>query len=115
MIDCLAKFIANNVKAEVKLSSGEVVEATLSLEADGNYKSWWEYPTEPQYGQEQFVEYDVDEDTVRPLYDEEWEFCDENKKEYCEENIEAFKDVKVIEIIKLLDIPDWEVDEDSLE
>lgn len=115
MINCSAEFIANNVLAEVKLSSGENIKARLSIEADGNYKSWWEYPSEPQYGQEKFVEIDVDENSIRPLYKDEWEFEDKNKQEYLKENPSAFKNISVKEVVKLLEIPDWEVDEDSLE
>lgn len=115
MIDCFAKFTANNVKAEVKLSTGEIIEAILSLESDGKYMSWWECPSEPQYGKEQFVDIDIDETSYRPLYEDEWEFCDKNKQAYLDENPDAFQNIKVVEIIKLLDIPDWIVDEDSLE
>lgn len=116
MINCLARFTSSDsVRAEIKLSSGEIVEAKLYLEADGNYMSWWECPTEPQYGQVQYVEQDIDETSYRPLYDNEWEFCDENKQKYLEENPDAFENIKVVEIVKLLDVPDWDVDEDSLE
>ena len=42
MIDCIAKFTANNVKIEARLSSGETVEIYTSLTTSGHYKRWWE-------------------------------------------------------------------------
>ena len=115
MIDCIAKFTANNVKIEARLSSGEIVEIYTSLTTSGHYKSWWEYPCEPQHGSVQYSEQDIDENDIEPLYADEWEFVDENKKQYQDENPEAFENIKVVEVIRLLDSPDWEVDEDSLE
>ena len=112
MIDCVARFTSNNVRVEAKLSNGEVVNVYTSLTTSGNYRSWWEYPADPQYGKEQFVEVDIDTDDIEPLYADEWEFTDEGKRQYQEENPDAFADVQ---IIKVLDSPDWEVDEDSLE
>ena len=66
MIDCIAKFTANNVKIEARLSSGETVEIYTSLTTSGHYKSWWEYPCEPQYGSVQYSEQDIDENDIEP-------------------------------------------------
>lgn len=115
MIDCVARFTSNNVRVEAKLSNDEIVDIYTSLTTSGHYMSWWEYPSEPQYGKEQFVDVDIDTDDIEPLYADEWEFVDEGKRQYQEENPDAFADVRIVEIIKILDSPDWEVDEDSLE
>ena len=115
MIDCVARFTSNNIRVEAKLSNDEIVDIYTSLTTSGHYTSWWEYPAEPQYGKEQFVEVDIDIDDIEPLYADEWEFVDEGKRQYQEENPDAFTDVRIVEIIKILDTPDWEVDEDSLE
>lgn len=116
MIECLARFTANNVKVEAELSNGEVVEVYTSLATDGQYRSWWEYPADPQYGKEQFVEVDINQENAEPLYADEWEFVDEGKKAYQDENPDAFTNVKIVNIIKIKDATiDWSIDEDSLE
>lgn len=110
-----ARFTANNAKIEARLSTGEIIECYTALETDGMYSSWWEYPCEPQHGSVNYTEQEVNEENTSPLYNDEWEFVDEVKQQYLEENPEAFEDVKIVEIIKILDVPEWEVDEDSLE
>lgn len=115
MFNVPAKFKACGAKVVAKLSTGEEIGCTVTLEADGLYSSWWEYPCEPQHGSVNYTDYDIDESSITILYPDEWEFIDENKQKYLDENINAFQNVRVVEIVKFLDTPDWEVDENSLE
>lgn len=115
MINCVARFTANNVKVEARLSNDEVVEVYTSLQTSGDYMGWWEYPADPQYGKENFVDVNINENNIEPLYADEWEFVDAGKKAYQDENPDAFDGVRIVEIIKVIDAVDWQVDEDSLE
>ena len=112
-----AKFTANGVKVLAKLTTEEVVECITTLEAEGWYSSWWECPTGyEEHGAVNYVEQEVDNETATALFPYEWEFVDDSKQEYMDENPEAFKDVKIEEIVEIKDtLPDWKVDEDSLD
>lgn len=110
-----ADFYTNRTKVLAKLSTGEEIECYTALIAQGLYSNWWECPCEPQHGKVNYVETDIFEETISPMYNDEWEFVDENKQQYLEENIDAFEDVRIVDIIKTLEFPEWEVDEDSID
>ena len=108
-----ARFTAY-AKVNAKLSTGEEIQCYTLVEADGLYSSWWEYPYEPYMGSVNFVEQDVDESDIRPVFKDEWEFVDENKQKYLEEDTTAFADVYIEEIVSFIEQPEWTVDEDSI-
>ena len=108
-----AKFNAY-AEIEAKLSDGQIIDCKTQLVADGLYSSWWEYPCEPQHGSVNYTEQEVDEDMAEVVYPDEFEFIDEDKQKYLEENPNYLKDVRIVEIIKILNTPDWEVDEDTI-
>ena len=102
-------------KVNAKLSTGEEIQCYTLVEADGLYSSWWECPYEPYMGSVNFVEQDVDESDIRPVFKDEWEFVDENKQKYLEEDTTAFADIYIEEIVSFIEQPEWTVDEDSID
>lgn len=109
-----AKFTAD-AKIEARLSDGQIMQCETRVEADGIYSYWWEYPSDPQLGSECFEEIDVDDSTATVPYPDEWDFIEEKYEKYLKENPDYMKDVKIVEIIKFLETPDWRVIQESIE
>lgn len=95
----MARFEAKG-KILALLSNGEKAEVTTQLSCYGDYKEWWEEPYEPYLGSIKFSEQSEDLDTIEVLYPDEFE-------------PERNDDVKIVEFIKLLDKPNWELEEGS--
>lgn len=110
MIQGTAYFECLHATAQVKLSTGETVKVITALRAEGNYKSWWEYPCEPQHGSMQFVEQDVDNETATALFPDEFEFYGEDSNK----NIDDYDGIIIESVENVIDA-DWQVDEDTID
>ena len=97
-----------NVKVNVTLSNNNILDVVTRLTCEGTYREWTEdmHPDGIGYYMT-FVEIDdIDEDTIEPLYNDEFEPYDEN-----DENL--IQDAYITSINKIYDENDicWEVDE----
>lgn len=95
----MANFIGEG-KIQAELSTGHIITCTTHLKAEGYYHEWYEpAPYEWMYGRTE-SEADIDESTIEPLYPDEFE----------EEN-GFFPGATITKIIKVLEEPEWEVQE----
>lgn len=96
----MAEFHSNFVKVQAELSDGQTIECETQLKASGDYKEWYEpAPVEYMHGWTE-SEQDIDEDSIEPLYADEFDT-----------ELEIPESVKIERIIKVLEEPDWEVQE----
>lgn len=83
-----------------ELSNGQIVQCMTALQANGDYREWYEpAPCEWMYGWTE-SEQDIDQETITALYPEEFE-TDE----------EIPENATISTIIEVLDEVDWEVQE----
>lgn len=96
----MAEFHSNITKVQAELTNGLVIECETALKASGDYREWFEpAPVEWMYGWTE-SEQEIDDDSIEPLYAEEFET-----------DLKIPESVKIKQIIKVLEIPDWEVQE----
>ncbi len=94
----MAKFIAYNVKVQAELSTGHIITCTTALKANGYYREWHESaPCEWMYGWTESESY-IDEDTIEPIYADEFE-----------SDLDYMNGAKITNILQILEEPDWDV------
>lgn len=87
-------------KVQAKLSNGLIIECETALIAEGDYREWYEpAPVEYMYGWTE-SEQEIEEDSIEARYPDEFE-CDEDIPD----------NVKIDEVIKVLEDIDWEVED----
>lgn len=91
-------------KVLAELSNGDIIECFTYLTATGNYASWFEpAPVEWMYGWTE-VEFDIDENSIEPMYPDEFDT-----------DAEYPAGIKIVKIINILSDVDWEVEEEEPE
>lgn len=95
----MATFTSTNTPTILaELTDGQVIVCKTELQAEGNYREWYEpAPCEWMYGWTE-SEQDIDQETITALYPDEFETV-----EQIPEN------VTISTIIEVLDEVDWDV------
>lgn len=83
-----------------EITGGDLIECETLLTAQGEYARWFEpAPVEWMYGWTE-VEFDIDEDTIEPMFPDEFEA-----------DTEYPVGIKIVKIINILSDVDWDVEE----